>query len=125
MIYGVSIAVREPVRSVDHGAAEETMQIAEELADFVVITDDNPRSEDAETIRNQIAGGFKTTENLKNIGDRKEAIGFAIDKMSSEDVLVVAGKGHEQGQVIGGKIEPFDDAETVMEFLGMKEGVKS
>lgn len=83
-------------------------QIADELSDLVVITDDNPRSEDPAMIREAMMEG---APGAQNIGGRREAISWAINEMKDGDVLVIAGKGHEQGQIIAGKVEPFDDTE--------------
>ena len=89
--------------------------IADRLADRAIVTDDNPRTEDAATIRKEVLAGMdsKTVE----IGDRKKAIFEAVSGLKSGDVLVVAGKGHEQGQIIGDKILPFDDVSVVRAAL--------
>ena len=89
--------------------------IADRLADRAIVTDDNPRSENAATIRQDVLSGMdgKTVE----IGDRKKAIFEAVSGLKSGDVLVVAGKGHEQGQIIGDKILPFDDVSVVRAAL--------
>ena len=76
-------------------------------ADVVIVTDDNPRTEDAAKIRRQVMAGCP---DAREIGDRATAIREAIAMLESEDALVVAGKGHEQGQIVGSKILPFDDA---------------
>jgi UDP-N-acetylmuramoyl-L-alanyl-D-glutamate--2,6-diaminopimelate ligase len=77
------------------------------LADRVYVTDDNPRSEDAAAIRAAIMaacpGGIE-------IGDRRVAIGRAVADLRQGDLLLVAGKGHEQGQIVGSETRPFDDA---------------
>jgi UDP-N-acetylmuramoyl-L-alanyl-D-glutamate--2,6-diaminopimelate ligase len=84
--------------------------IAARLADRVIVTDDNPRSENADTIRMAVmAGAPGATE----IGDRAEAITTAIHDLGPGDILVVAGKGHEQGQIVGNTVRPFDDATVV------------
>jgi UDP-N-acetylmuramyl tripeptide synthase len=72
-------------------------RIAEELADCVWVTDDNPRTEDPDTIRSEILSG---TPSAKNAGSRREALELALSKLRSGDVLVVAGKGHEDYQVV-------------------------
>jgi UDP-N-acetylmuramoyl-L-alanyl-D-glutamate--2,6-diaminopimelate ligase len=77
------------------------------LADLAIVTDDNPRSEDPAAIRRAVLAGCP--DGL-DIGDRAEAIGFAIGGLGAGDVLVIAGKGHEQGQTIAGVVHPFDDA---------------
>lgn len=81
-------------------------QVAQELADDVYVTDDNPRYEDPAFIRAQILGGCPKAQ---EIGDRNEAIRTAIHHMETEDILLIAGKGHERGQIIKDRIIPFDD----------------
>ncbi len=74
----------------------------------MIVTDDNPRNEDPEGIRRLVlAGAPAATE----IADRAEAIKTAIADLAKGDVLVIAGKGHEKGQIVGGVFNPFDDAE--------------
>lgn len=80
--------------------------IAARLSDIAIITDDNPRSEDAATIRSEIAAG---APDARIIADRKTAIFEAISLLEAGDVLLIAGKGHEQGQIIGDSVLPFDD----------------
>jgi UDP-N-acetylmuramoyl-L-alanyl-D-glutamate--2,6-diaminopimelate ligase len=83
-------------------------------ADWVIVTDDNPRSEDAAAIRTAIlAGAPGATE----IGDRGEAIRSAIAGIESGDVLLIAGKGHETGQIIGDRTVPFSDHDAVAAAL--------
>jgi len=89
-------------------------EIAGRLADIAIVTDDNPRSEDPALIRAAVREGCP--EALE-IGDRREAIRHAISLMRDGDVVVVAGKGHEQGQIVGGITHPFDDAGEVTEAL--------
>jgi UDP-N-acetylmuramoyl-L-alanyl-D-glutamate--2,6-diaminopimelate ligase len=80
---------------------------AAEGADVVFVTDDNPRSEDPAAIRAAI---LAAAPGAHEIGDRRAAIRAAVAQMVEGDVLVVAGKGHEQGQIVGGVVLPFDDA---------------
>lgn len=89
-------------------------KIAQNLADFVYVTDDNPRTENPETIRQEIMQGCPQA---LNIGDREKAIAFAIGKLEKGDILLVAGKGHETGQYINGKVLPFNDQEVVEKYL--------
>ncbi len=85
-------------------------RIAAELADVAIVTDDNPRSETPAAIRAEILTGAR---GAKEIGDRREAIRAGVAFLEDGDILVVAGKGHEQGQVVGQMVHPFDDvAET-------------
>jgi UDP-N-acetylmuramoyl-L-alanyl-D-glutamate--2,6-diaminopimelate ligase len=83
--------------------------MAAELADEIIVTDDNPRSENPATIRTEIMFGCPRAQ---NIGDRAEAIATAIKSLKSGDVLLIAGKGHENTQIIGNKTIAFNDAEV-------------
>lgn len=89
-------------------------KIAQDLADFVYVADDNPRTENPETIRQEIMQGCP---NALNLGDREKAIAYAMNQLEKGDVLLVAGKGHETGQYINGKILPFNDEEVVKKYL--------
>jgi UDP-N-acetylmuramoyl-L-alanyl-D-glutamate--2,6-diaminopimelate ligase len=89
-------------------------QIASALAASVIVTDDNPRSEDAATIRAEILAG---APGAREIGDRGEAIRGGVRLLGSGDVLLIAGKGHETGQIIGSTIVPFSDHEAVRAAL--------
>jgi UDP-N-acetylmuramoyl-L-alanyl-D-glutamate--2,6-diaminopimelate ligase len=94
----------------DRGKRPLMGEIAARLADVAIVTDDNPRSEDPAAIRGQILAGAR---GLREIGDRRAAIAEACGLLREGDVLVVAGKGHEQGQTVAGVVHPFDDvAET-------------
>lgn len=90
----------------DKGKRSIMGEIASNLADVVIVTDDNPRSENADTIRKQILVGAK---GAKEIGDRHEAIRYAVNMLKTGDTLIVAGKGHEEGQIVGDKVLPFSD----------------
>jgi UDP-N-acetylmuramoyl-L-alanyl-D-glutamate--2,6-diaminopimelate ligase len=92
---------------------------AASLADLVIVTDDNPRSEDPAEIRAAI---LAAAPGALEIGDRREAISAAVAQLREGDVLVVAGKGHEQGQIVGGVTHPFDDIAEVAEALGVQHG---
>ena len=89
-------------------------EIAGRLADVAIVTDDNPRSEDPASIRAMVREGCP--EALE-VGDRRAAIDQAIAMMGDGDVVVIAGKGHEQGQIVGGVTHPFDDATVATEAL--------
>ncbi len=94
----------------DPGKREPMGRIAAELADLVVVTDDNPRDEDPERIRAAIvAGAGQGTAELVEIGDRAAAIRHAVAWARGGDVVVIAGKGHETGQTAAGQTRPFDD----------------
>ncbi|WP_292260486.1 UDP-N-acetylmuramoyl-L-alanyl-D-glutamate--2,6-diaminopimelate ligase [Brevundimonas sp.] len=84
------------------------------LADVAIVTDDNPRSEDPAAIRAEVRKGCPEA---MEIGDRRAAIAAAIEMMRDGDVVVIAGKGHEQGQIVGGTTHPFDDAAVAAETL--------
>jgi UDP-N-acetylmuramoyl-L-alanyl-D-glutamate--2,6-diaminopimelate ligase len=88
--------------------------IAAKLADRVIVTDDNPRSENPKAIRQQI---LTAAPKALDIGDRRQAIETAVSALKAGDVLVIAGKGHEQGQIIDRVTHPFDDANEVRSAL--------
>ena len=91
----------------DKGKRPEMGQVATEFSDVVIVTDDNPRSEDPARIRAEImAAAAGATE----VAGRREAIAEAIRIAREGDIVLVAGKGHETGQIIGGTVFPFDDA---------------
>jgi UDP-N-acetylmuramoyl-L-alanyl-D-glutamate--2,6-diaminopimelate ligase len=88
--------------------------IAAENADRVIVTDDNPRSENPENIRAAILAAAK---GASEIGDRASAIRTAIDTLESGDALLIAGKGHETGQIVGDRVLPFSDHDAVAAVL--------
>jgi len=94
-------------------------QIATALADVAIVTDDNPRSEVPAAIRADVLAGARGG---KEIGDRREAIRAACAMMQDGDILVVAGKGHEQGQIVGDVTHPFDDVTEVAQALELVHG---
>lgn len=106
----------------DHGKRTPMGQIAAELADLVVVTDDNPRSEDPADIRRTILAGAQAgSAQTVEIGDRRTAIEYAAGWARPGDVVLIAGKGHETGQTAGGQTQPFDDRvelAAVLERLG-------
>ena len=91
-------------------------EIAARLADDVIVTDDNPRSEDPARIRAEILAG---SQDAREIGDRAEAIRTAVAALSAGDILVIAGKGHETYQIVGDKTLPFDDAEVARAAIAL------
>jgi UDP-N-acetylmuramoyl-L-alanyl-D-glutamate--2,6-diaminopimelate ligase len=97
----------------DAGKREPMGRVAAELADLVVVTDDNPRDEVPADIRATIVAGAEAAAgpatSVVEIGDRREAIEYAVAWADDGDVVVIAGKGHEAGQTSGGKTRPFDD----------------
>jgi len=90
-------------------------KIAVENADHVIVTDDNPRSENPAAIRRGILAAARGAE---EIGDRGEAIRTAVKRLNDGDVLLIAGKGHETGQIVGDRILPFSDQDAVRAALG-------
>ena len=94
-------------------------EIAARMADAVIVTSDNPRSEDPEAIVAAIIAGVPSGSfHVKQVVDRREAIGAAIADAAPGDVVVIAGKGHEQGQEFaGGRKEPFDDVAVARDAL--------
>jgi len=91
----------------DQGKRPEMGKVAISLSDLVIVTDDNPRSEDPARIRADIMAG---APGAMEVAGRKEAIAEAIRIAREGDIILVAGKGHETGQIIGDKVLPFDDA---------------
>jgi UDP-N-acetylmuramoyl-L-alanyl-D-glutamate--2,6-diaminopimelate ligase len=96
----------------DRGKRPQMGEVAARLGDHVIVTDDNPRSEDPAAIRREVlAGAHGATE----IGGRREAIGAAIAEARGDDIVLLAGKGHEQGQIVGDMVLPFDDVQVARE----------
>ena len=94
--------------------------LAAALADHTIITDDNPRSEVPAEIRREIMEGVPEGANVEEIGDRAKAIAAAIDALEPGDNLVIAGKGHETGQIVGKVVLPFDDSEVASAAIGSR-----
>jgi UDP-N-acetylmuramoyl-L-alanyl-D-glutamate--2,6-diaminopimelate ligase len=99
---------RDPTKRAKMGA------VAAKLADRVIVTDDNPRSEDPALIRRAILEG---APDATEIADREAAIRAAIGGLEEGDVLLIAGKGHETGQIVGDRVIPFDEAAIVARML--------
>ena len=98
----------------DRGKRPLMGAVAAAKADRVIVTDDNPRSEDPAAIRAAI---LATAPGAAEIGDRREAIRRAIAELRAGDILLIAGKGHETGQIIGDRIMPFSDHQAVAAAL--------
>ena len=98
----------------DAGKRSVMGEIAARFADDVIVTDDNPRGEEPAEIRRQAMAGCP---DAREIGDRAEAIRAGVAALGPGDVLVVAGKGHESGQIVGDRTLPFDDAGVVREAV--------
>jgi UDP-N-acetylmuramoyl-L-alanyl-D-glutamate--2,6-diaminopimelate ligase len=101
----------------DQGKRPLMGEVARDKADLVIITDDNPRSENPAAIRAAIRAA---APRAREIADRAEAIRFAVAELRAGDALLVAGKGHETGQIIGDKVFPFSDHEAVAAALAEK-----
>lgn len=101
----------------DRGKRPQMGRIAEQLADRVVVTDDNPRFEAGEAIIEDIVAGMRTRPTV--IRDRAEAIAYAVRSAAANDVVLIAGKGHEDYQEIAGERRPYSDRDTVRAVLGL------
>ncbi len=98
----------------DKGKRPIMGRISVEKADITIVTDDNPRTEEAAAIRKQILAG---AIGAREIGDRAEAIATAVAMIRPGDVVLVAGKGHETGQIIGDRVVPFSDHDEIRRAL--------
>ncbi len=96
----------------DKGKRPEMGAIAVAESDIAIVTDDNPRNEDPALIRADIMAG---APGAHEIGDRRYAIAFAIEHAEPDDIVLIAGKGHEQGQIIMDRVMPFDDVDVARE----------
>lgn len=99
----------------DAGKRPEMGRVAAEMADHVIVTDDNPRGEDPSAIRAAVLAG---APGAQEIGGRRDAIAAAIRLAGADDIVLLAGKGHEQGQIIGDRVLPFDDVAVARECAG-------
>jgi UDP-N-acetylmuramoyl-L-alanyl-D-glutamate--2,6-diaminopimelate ligase len=106
----------------DAGKRGPMGRVAAEQADVAIVTDDNPRGEDPGTIRAAILAGCGTSANIQEIPGRREAIAAAVKIAGKGDIVLVAGKGHEQGQIVGRgedmRVLPFDDVTVASECAG-------
>jgi UDP-N-acetylmuramoyl-L-alanyl-D-glutamate--2,6-diaminopimelate ligase len=93
---------------------------AREFADVLFVTDDNPRSEEPAAIRAEI---MAACPEANEVGDRAEAILRGVDALGPGDALLIAGKGHETGQIIKGDVYPFDDVEQASIAVAALDGV--
>ena len=101
----------------DRGKRPEMARAVAQVADLVVITSDNPRTEDPESIIDDIVSGMNGSP-FERMGDRREAIGYALAQGRAGDLVLLAGKGHERYQVVGTERQPFDERLIVEEQLG-------
>lgn len=102
----------------DPGKRQLMGKAAQERADFVIVTDDNPRSEDPALIRKAVLEGAPAA---REIADRAEAIREGVRQLKAGDILCVAGKGHETGQIVGNRVLPFSDHDAVAEAIAEQE----
>ncbi|MCW1430519.1 UDP-N-acetylmuramoyl-L-alanyl-D-glutamate--2,6-diaminopimelate ligase [Novosphingobium sp. JCM 18896] len=106
----------------DQGKRPEMGRVAASQAEVVIVTDDNPRGENPGVIRSQVLAGAR---GAREIGDRRAAIAAAVAEAGAQDIVLVAGKGHEQGQIIGSgdatRVLPFDDVSVARECAGAPE----
>jgi UDP-N-acetylmuramoyl-L-alanyl-D-glutamate--2,6-diaminopimelate ligase len=93
-------------------------RIASELSDVTIVTSDNPRDEDPESIIDEILEGIRSGAKVHRISDRKEAIRAGLEMARRGDIVLIAGKGHETYQILGDKKIHFDDREAVEAYLG-------
>lgn len=105
----------------DRDKRPEMGAAARDAADVVYVTDDNPRSENPTEIRQQI---LKACPEANEVGDRAEAILRAVDALGPGDALLIAGKGHETGQIVGSTVYPFDDAEQASIAVAALDGAR-
>ena len=108
----------------DTGKRPQMGAIAERLADHCIITNDNPRSEDGTAIAEDIVAGLKQPSSAKVILDRAQAIQWAVDQAQEQDIILVAGKGHEDYQIVGDQRLSFSDLEVSAKALADKNCVK-
>lgn len=100
----------------DGGKRPQMAKVAESYADFIVVTDDNPRAESSEQIISDIETGFSADADYRVIPDRGDAIVKTLQSCDRSDVLLIAGKGHESYQEIDGHRQPFSDQDTVLNW---------
>ena len=105
----------------DRGKRKEMGRIASRLSDLVILTSDNARGEDPDAILEQILRGVDKEKPYVVIKDRRAAIGYAIENARVGDVLVLAGKGHEEYEIRGTRRIPFSEREIVAECLALRE----
>ena len=96
----------------DVGKRPEMGAVASRMSDLVIVTDDNPRSEDPAAIRRDILEG---APDAREVPGRRDAIAAAVAEAGPDDIILLAGKGHEQGQIVGDRVLPFDDVTVARE----------
>jgi UDP-N-acetylmuramoyl-L-alanyl-D-glutamate--2,6-diaminopimelate ligase len=106
----------------DTGKRPEMARIAEQLSDRVVITSDNPRGEDPQSIIDMVLAGITDSDAVTAITLREQAIAYAVAELEEQDILLIAGKGHETYQEIKGVRMPFDDVAVAQQALEQRVG---
>jgi UDP-N-acetylmuramoyl-L-alanyl-D-glutamate--2,6-diaminopimelate ligase len=96
----------------DVGKRAEMGKVAASMCDLAIVTDDNPRSEDPAAIRHDIMAG---APGAREVPGRRDAIAAAVAEAGADDIILLAGKGHEQGQIVGDRVLPFDDVTVARE----------
>lgn len=96
-------------------------KVSEQYADKIIVTTDNPRHEDPQAIIDEVMAGFTSLEKVEAVIDRRQAIDIAITNALPEDVVLLAGKGHETSQIVGDVHIAFDDRRVAREFLALRE----
>lgn len=104
----------------DTSKRPEMAKVSAQYAQKIIVTSDNPRTENPDLIIADILDGFDDLENVKSITDRRKAIEKAISEADAHEIILIAGKGHEDYQEINGERHPFDDREIAREFLTQK-----
>ncbi len=101
----------------DPGKRKLMANAVEKFADYAVVTDDNPRTENPDVITQNIIAGFSSSANYTLIHDRKDAIAYAVNNAACEDTVLIAGKGHETVQILKDRSVPFDDKKIAQIYL--------
>lgn len=108
----------------DAGKRPQMAAVAERLADKLVFTSDNPRFEQPQSILADMLQGVTARDDVQVLADRQEAIAYAISHAAANDVIVIAGKGHERWQEVQGEKLPMDDAQLALDALRLRGGVQ-
>ena len=118
-MFDIEIIQHQEYYNVDSTKRPIMAQVASSLSDRIIFTSDNPRTEDANTILKDMEVGLDSASKRKSlfISDRKEAIKTAVMMANKEDIILVAGKGHEKYQEINGVKYPFNDKAILQELL--------